>query len=134
MDASGLTSVDTTQRIAGFPRAEAVSWPPKFQAPASEGDTAGAAGAQSRQPAGQAPPQSPPPTPTGLVLRSNAAFLAQSLSQEAGGAIDDSASTYRTAASAYGRLAVAEPQPDNTVEVLTTLPQLASGKSVDLTV
>ena len=134
MDASGLTNVDTTQRVASFPRAAAVSWPPSFQARASNSDTANASGAQSRQQGGQPPPQSAPAA-AGLAPSGNAAFLAQSLSQEANGnSVGDNPSSFQAAATAYGRLAAAAPQPDNTVEVLTAMPQLASGRAVDLTV
>jgi len=135
VDSSGLTSIDTTQRVASLPRAAGLSWPPKFQARASTGDGASTTNAQPRQQTGQSSPQATPSTQGGLTPRPNAAFLAQSLSQEVGsGASTAETSAYQAAATAYGRLATATPQQDGSVEVLAGATQSVSSKPVDLTV
>lgn len=135
LDSSGLTSIDTTQRVASLPRAAGLSWPPKFQARASTGDGTSSTNAQSRQPTGQSSPQTTASTQGGLTPRPNAAFLAQSLSQEgASGTAATETSAYQAAATAYGRLATATPQQDGSVEVLAGATQSVSSKPVDLTV
>ena len=139
MDASGLSSVDTP-RVVAFARANGVVWPSSSGTRAPLDGSAANDGAQARPQSGQSFPQpAARPAQSGLVVRSDAAYLTQSLAQESGDAASaNPASSARTAADAYARSTAAAGQSASgaaaTVEILTALPRLDSGRAVDLTV
>ena len=148
METSGLTSIDT-QRLAGVSRAANVVWPSSFASAATGGKTS-ASQAKARQPDDQSAQQSSAAAPsTGLVVRANAAYLAQSLAQDSlsqgsGSTPGGDALASAQAAAAYARVTAASTPPvsalassgqSGTVEVLAgSQAQSDASRPVDLTV
>lgn len=94
-------------------------------------------GASQRQPPESAPAGRHPAAAGGDAAL--AAFVVQRLAQEEGGTAGHGAalSAYRTATGAYGRTPTAVPQAageTGSIEILSPLPRLASGRVLDLAV